>query len=315
LCRALREAFPDYEEFKELLADIDKNLDDLVPPSVGLRIAVQRVVRTAKSQGWLAVLETAAVEVNPGNPALKAWHAEHCVERRSAVVASAAVGVPAWQQFDPVYFDLTTIRAAIFRAIMAPPEPVLAFGVRYYDFAFINKLRDIVMGHLEGETQCKDPLNLKPEYDKLSRKVARARSYGQDLNAAHVMCVVLVDAAPAGHIADFWQQVRSEFARSTHHFVMLFVGDEDTAFPGGVTELPPPRFDRADLSVWAVSTVMQIRWPVTLAAAWTDLLCAGADNGAELDVGMIYEAMDRSIREIRFDAEGFRRKLENRMGR
>ena len=28
---------------------------------------------------------------------------------------------------------------------------------------------------------------------------------------------------------------------------------------------------------------------------------------------MIYEAMDKSIKEIRYDAEGFRRKLENRM--
>jgi hypothetical protein len=58
---------------------------------------------------------------------------------------------------------------------------------------------------------------------------------------------------------------------------------------------------------------MQIKWPVALAPAWTDLLCAGASDGPDLDIGMIYEAMDKSIKEIRYDAEGFRRKLENRM--
>ena len=74
-------------------------------------------------------------------------------------------------------------------------------------------------------------------------------------------------------------------------------------------------FDKDDLAVWAANTIMQIKWPVTLVAAWTELLCADADTGAGLDIGMVYEAMDRSIKEIRFDAEGFRRKLENRMSR
>lgn len=313
LCRALLDAFPERADFEELLADIDKNVDDIVGSSVGLRIAVRRVVRKARSQGWLAHLETAALECNPENPALNTWHQKHCAAWRPGQPAAGAV--PAWEQFDPLYFDLKPVRAEILQAMLVASSAVLGFGVRYWDFAFVNKLRDIVVCHLVGETQCKDVLNLKPELDKLSRKIDRVRGYRQDLDSANVLCVVLVDAAPADHFAGFWEQVCREFSGSGNHLILLFVGDEGTTFPSGVTELPQPRFDKDDLAVWAANTVMQIKWPVTLAVAWTELLCAGADTGAGLDVGMVYEAMDRSIKEIRFDAEGFRRKLENRMSR
>jgi hypothetical protein len=314
LCRALLDAFRERAEFEELLADIDKNVDDIVGSSVGLTIAVRRVVRKAKSQGWLVHLETAALECNPGNPALIMYHQKHCAPRHPGQSA-VAVGVPAWQQLDPVYFDLKPIRAAILQAMMVASSTVLGFGVRYWDFAFVNKLRDIVMGHLIGETQYKDVVNLKPELGELSRKIDRVRGYGEDLDSANVLCVVLVDAAPADRFARFWEQVRQEFSGSGNHFVLLFVGDDGTTFPSGVTELPQPGFDKDDLAVWAANTIMQIKWPVPLAAAWAELLCAGADTGAGLDVGMVYEAMDRSIKEIRFDTEGFRRKLENRMSR
>lgn len=313
LCLALLDAFPERADFEELLADIDKNIDEIVGSSVGLKVAVRRVVRKARSQGWLAHLETAALECNPGNPTLTTWHQKHCAPRRPGQPAAGAV--PAWQQFDSLYFDLTPIRAAILEAMMVASSTVLGFGVRYWDFAFVNKLRDIVMSHLVGETQCKNVLSLKPEHGELSRKVDRVRGYGQDLDSANVLCVVLVDTAPADHFARFWEQVHQGFTGSGNQLILLFVGDEGTTFPPGVTEFPPPRFDKDDLAVWAANTVMQIRWPVTLVAAWTELLCADADTGAGLDIGMVYEAMDRSIKEIRFDAEGFRRKLENRMSR
>jgi hypothetical protein len=222
LCRALLDAFRERAEFEELLADIDKNFDDFAGSSMGLTIAVRRVVRKAKSQGWLVHLETAALECNPENPALIMYHQKHCAPRhpgRSAV----AVDVPAWQQLDPVYFDLKPIRAAILQAMMAASNTVLGFGVRYWDFAFVNKLRDIVMGHLLGETQYKDVVNLKPELGDLSRKIDRVRSYGEDLDSANVLCVVLVDAASADRFARFWEQVRQESRGSGNHFILLFV--------------------------------------------------------------------------------------------
>jgi hypothetical protein len=141
------------------------------------------------------------------------------------------------------------------------------------------------------------------------------RDYGRDLDAKNVCCVVYVDTTPADHFAHFWTRVNEEHGGRAHHLVLLFVGNDDTTFPPGVTELPQPVFDRDDLTMWAVNTVMIAKWPVALATAWTELLCADADYGAPLDIGRVYEAMDESIRDIRFDAQAFRRKLENRMSR
>lgn len=320
LCRALLDAYPTRDEFAEVLFDIERNLDVVVPSHLNLELTVRRVVRIARHKGWLADFERAAMEGNPGNPALRVWYQAYCVPLVVPPQVTAPVNAPPeWRQFEPMFFDLKPIRATLLQAIMMPSGPVLGFGVTYGDFAYIDKLQDIVIGHLTGETQRQPPLSLKPEHGRVSRKVERVRRHIDDLASANVLRVVQVDAVPTADFAEFWQQVCQMLRESSRYLVLLFVGDAGTAFPLDVTVLPPPRFDRDDLTLWAadtvrqINTVMRIKWPVTLAPAWTDLLCAGASDGPDLDIGMIYEAMDKSIKEIRYDADGFRRKLENRM--
>ena len=320
LCRALLDAYSTRDEFAEVLFDIERNIDTIVTSQLNLVLTVKRVVRIARRDGWLADFERAAMEGNPGNPALQAWYHAYCVRLAAPPQVAAPVSAPPeWRQFEPVFFDLKPIRAALLQAITMPSEMVLGFGVTYGDFAYVDKLQEIVIGYLAGETQRQQPLSLKPEYGRVSSKVERVRRHFDDLASANVLRVVHVDAAPAEDFTEFWQQVCQMLRRSSRHLVLLFVGDAATAFPLGVTVLPPPRFDRDDLTLWAadtvrqINTVLRIKWPVTLAPAWTDLLCAGASDGPDLDVGMIYEAMDTSIKEIRYDAESFRRKLESRM--
>jgi hypothetical protein len=320
LCNALLDAYPQPAEFEELVADTNRNLNTIVDSSLNLRVIVRRVVRIAKSEGWLPEIEAAALHDKPHSPRLRDWHGRYCAPPRPGQPAGAGTG-PAWQQFDPVYFDLISIRAEILRIMIAPPGPVIGFGVRSLDFAFTKKLLNVVAGHLDGQTQHKEPLHLKPHLDRVSRKVERVRGWGRDLDTSNVLCSLLVNAVPHADLADFWSQVRQEFGGSSRHFILVFMGDEETVFPAGVAELPPPRFGRDDLRVWAVNIVMQLnahadtqaKWPVSLAAAWADLLCAHAEDGTDLDVGMVYEEMDSSLIEFRFDTEGFRRKLENRM--
>jgi hypothetical protein len=316
----LLEAYPTRDEFADLLEDIDRHLDAIVASQLNLELTVKRVVQTAKRQGWLAVFESAAMEGNPGNPELRAWYDSYGVRLVAPPQVAAPVSAPPERrQFEPVYFDLKPIRAALLQAITMASGPVLGFGVTYGDFAYIDKLQDIVIGHLAGETQRQQPLSLKPEHGRVSSKVERVRRHVDDLALANVLRVVYVDVAPVADCAEFWQQVCQMLRESSRHLVLLFVGDAGTTFPLGVTVLPPPGFDRDDLTLWAadtgrqINTVMGIEWPVTLARAWTDLLCAGAGEGPDLDIGMVYEAMDKSIKEISYDAESFRRKLENRM--
>jgi hypothetical protein len=314
LCRALLEAYPTRDHFAEVLFDLERNLDVIAAAHLDLELTVRRVVRRAGREGWLPDFEAAAMAGNPGSPALRVWHESHCARAAIQPQAVTPDGLPAeWQQFSPVYFDLKPIRAALLQTIIAASEPVLGFGVTYGDYAFVDKLQDVVIGHLDGETLCQRPLSLKPHHGRVSSKVERVRRHLEDISTVNVLRVVHVDAVPADHLAEFWAQVRQLLSASSRYVVLLFIGDASTTFPPGVTVLPPPRFDRDDLTLWAANTVMQIKWPVSLAHAWADLLCVGASDGPELDIGMVYEAMDKSINEIRFDAAGFRRKLESRV--
>jgi hypothetical protein len=311
LCHALGDAF-NRDDLEMLLdTELNQRLDDIAPASLVHKTVVYRVVRTAKSYGWLDKLIAVALADRPDNGELKEWARRHHSATRLQS-GGAASSMPRWQLLDSMYFDLKPIRAAIRQAIRAPSGAVLGFGVTYPDSVFVDKLSDLISSSLDGDTQCKAPLNLKPELDKVSRKVRQVCGYRQDLDSAHVLCVVLVGAVPAGHIADFWRQVRLEFGAAARHCVMLFCGDESTEFPPGVTVLPPPRFDLDDVEQWAEDTVMRFKWPPALAGAWTELLRAYALQDGELDVRMLYDEMDRTIKEIHFDADRFRMKLEDR---
>lgn len=311
LYQALRSAYVNREDLEMLLdIELDMNLNDICD-NLNLRITIYNVVKVAKSQGWIDKFIEAAREDRPDNEALKEWAKRyHALKQNND--RSVADSISRWQLLDSLYFDLKAVRAAIRHAMLAPEGRVLGFGVTYSDLVFVGKLRDLLKNVLEGETQYKDPLSLKPELDKVSRKVHQVRGYLRDLDSANVLCIVLVDAVPHDHISDFWIQVCQEFGEATRHFVLLLAGDESTVFPHGVTVLPSPRFDLDDVAQWAEDTIIQIKWPHSLAAAWTDLLRADALHDGQLDVRTLYEAMDRSIKEIRFNPDKFRFKLENR---
>ena len=99
LCGALLDAYPTRDEFAEVLFEIEKDLDTMVTSQMNLELTVKRVVRTAKRQGWLADLERAAMEGNPGNPALLAWYDSYCVR----LVAPPQVAAPVSAQPDRIF--------------------------------------------------------------------------------------------------------------------------------------------------------------------------------------------------------------------
>ena len=312
LCQALRDAYVNREDLEVLLdVELDENLDEIAASNVNLKITIHRVVKTAKSQGWLNEFIQAVLADRASNTLIKEW-AKNYQASEQLNKDSGADPLAAWQLLDSVYFDLKPIRAVIRQAMSTPGGRVVGFGLTYSDLVFISKLRDLLTNVLDGETQCKDPLNLRPELNKISRKVLQVRGYHRDLDSANVLCVVLVDTVAQDYIYDFWSQVCEEFSEVNRHFVLLFAGDESTIFPPGVTVLPSPQFDLDDVAQWAEDTVNQIKWPHRLASAWTDLLRSDALHEGVIDVRTLYEAMDRSIKEIRFDPDKFRSKLEYR---
>jgi len=141
------------------------------------------------------------------------------------------------------------------------------------------------------------------------RTVAR---YKHDLETANVLCVVYVERASTATIAEFWNGVQQSFDGIENYFVLVFAGNEGTTFPSGVTVLPPPQFDLFDIDVWTHHVARLHGWSPELANAWTELLRDESIDGDVFDVRDLYEAMDRSIKEVRFGADAFRQRLEGR---
>jgi Effector-associated domain 1 len=308
LCAALHEAYINREDLEIVLAQaLDKSLDDIAA-SGPLKHIIFQVVKTAKSEGWLDDLVGAVLADRPGNTSLQAW------ARSYQLVDLADPGPPTQQQLlDSVYFDLKELRNAIRRAKAVAPSRVLGFGVTYSELVFVNKLCDWLANRLVGETQRKDPLNLKPELAPVSRRLHQVERYRRDLESANVLCLVLVDAAPREYIEEFWGRICQDFGGIGRYFVLVFTGDGNTTFPPGVAVLPPPRFDLEDVANWAEDMISRRGWPPNMADAWTELLCEEALDDGELDVRALYEAMDQSIQAIRFEPDKFRMKLEKRV--
>jgi hypothetical protein len=287
---------------------LGKSLNDIDTSGSSLRYVIFRVIKTAKSEGWLDNLVEAALQDRPENKLLNAWARKY---------QSADIGDPnpptEQQLLDSVYFDLTDMRKAILRVKAAAPSRVLGFGVTYSEFVFVNKLCDWLADHVFRETQRKDPLNLKPEVASVSSRRRQVARYRQDLESANVLCLVLVDAVPGDCIAEFWDGVCQDFAGIGNYLALVFTGDGSTTFPPGVAVLPPPQFDLEDVTLWAVEMINRRGWPSDMADAWTDMLREQALDDGELNVAALYEAMDRSIQAIRFEPDEFRMKLEMRI--
>lgn len=307
LCAALRDAYISREDLEILLGQaLNKSLDD-ISMSGSLKYIIFRVVRSAKSEGWLDKLVEAVLVDRPDNTLFKAW-------AQSYQVVDFTDPSPSTEQqlLDSVYFDLTDLRKAIRRAKASTPSRVLGFGVTYSESVFVNKLCDWLANSLVGDTQRKDPLNLKPELAPVSRRLHQVERYRRDLGSANVLCLIFVDAVPPEYIAEFWGRVCQDFGGIERHFILVFTGDRSTTFPPGVAVLPSPQFDLEDIALWAEEMISRRGWPPNMADAWTGLLCDEALDDGEIDVRALYEAMDQSIQEIRFEPNEFRMKLEKR---
>jgi len=279
-----------------------------LPESRTFHTCVRKLILAAKSEGWLHELINAVVTDRPRNNKVKDWV-------RAADEPSASALPPQGQQLvDTAYFDLESVRRAVARATRtAPKGGVISFGIANAESIFIRKLTDWLSSFL-GETQVKEPLILRPEYATVATRLMHISRYHRDLQTANVLCAVYVDGTPVHTVAEFWQGVRTSFAGVARSLVLVFAGAPNAGFPAGVTVLPPPSFDIDDVDVWTHEVVRRKGWPTELATAWTDRLHRDSWAGNRLDVRLLYEAMDRTIQDARFDAAAFRRQLEEGAG-
>jgi hypothetical protein len=276
-----------------------------------LDVCVYRLVRAAMSQGWLPALINAAVARQPGNVRLQAWVESDGQVFRTPITAMSAISLQPYEFINSMNFDLTELHKVIIRAVMTPVSSVLGFATRYPEGVFIAKLCDWLESCV-GNTKRKDALNLLPEIGPVSERLRALARYRGDLDSANVVCTVYTQGVSAEIVTEFWRGVNREFAEINRLLLLTFVSDTAATLPEGMIELPLPHFEVADVHKWTLDMVHLHGWPVELANAWTKLLCDKATYDDVLDVRGLYEAIDQTIEEIRYQAHDFRTRLERR---
>jgi len=277
---------------------------DTIPDNGDKPSRITRVVAKAKSEGWVWDLIRGAAEDRPKNQDLVALAS-------SADPIRGPEDPPSAQRtLDTAYFDLHDLRSEVADAVGKTKERLLAFGITYAEGTFVGRLRDWLASYL-GQTQVKENLNLKPNLCTVPVRLRQVASYRAELNARNVLCVVDSEGAPADMIAEFWTGICRDFGGIPRYLVLIFTGTHGMIFPHGVIVLPEPMFRTSDVDLWTHEMVRLRRWPMDLADAWTDRLCRHARwDDDTLDVRLLYEAMEQTIEEVRFDPKTFRQQLE-----
>jgi hypothetical protein len=273
----------------------------------GLSTCAFRLILAAQSEGWLHELVDEVLKQRARNVRVKEW-------AKSVSPVTGNPGLPSSQRLlNTAYFDLEQLPKVVVHARRAAQGRVLGFGVTYPDDLFVRKLCDRLGSYL-GKTQVKEPLNLMPEFAPVSKRLRHISRYRPELDLANVLCVVHAQGVQAATVAEFWQGVCREFDQVSRYLVLILTGHQDAVFPAGVTILPRPQFDVADVELWTREVAGLCGWPTELADAWTDLLCEKSMDEGVLDARYLYEAMEETIQAIRLTPERFRKELEKRIG-
>jgi hypothetical protein len=301
-------AYPQRHDLERMLfyCPMRRRLADYAGEVGMVQVAFQ-LLSSAVAEGWLVGLVDAVLADRPNNPEVRAWVSAH-----GWASGAAEPAPPADQQLlDTAFFDLTGLKRVIQAAKVSSPSRLLAFGVDYSEPVFIKKLCSW-LPYCIGEVELKEWLNLRPELASVDIRIKHITRYLADLEWVNVLCPVLADGVATEVVSAFWDGVRAHCGEPDRWFVVIFAGRLSDGYPPGITPLPPPLFDRVDLTFWAQEVVSRRGWPAPLAEAWSGLLAEAAADGASLDVRLLYEKMDDSIRHARQDPAGFRRTLEMR---
>jgi hypothetical protein len=222
------------------------------------------------------------------------------------------------------FFDLTAIQADILTAVSERP-PVLAFATSCTEDMYLDKLQERIESAVGREVARKSPISLSENIGALARWRAVLKVYRDELDLGDVSVRVHVDRgvsySPSGIpdvLAELWDMVRRDFPGGTDRsLVLLFVVKTDMGLPAGIVPLPAPAFQRSDINVWAfnagLSLIKQYGWPAGGWRALSRFVCSRAlpsdDDHTYFDTRSVYEALDRTVRELQRDPAAFRNRL------
>jgi hypothetical protein len=282
---------------------VGRKLVHITSLQLPLPTIIFRLIEAAEAEDRLEKLVDMVITDRPDNPAVRRWAAT-CWSVGPSTPQTTPPGPQ--QALDSTFFDLEPLKRGIIRAKNRASGPVLGFGLHNVDQLVVNKLCKW-LPHCLGETENKDWLQLRPDRGAVDLRLKQVLRYLPELDMVNVVCPILTDGATATAVAAFWEGIGRHFGAHEFRFVALFVGP---VHPNGVDVLPQPAADETDLTLWAQQVVSQRQWPSALAESWATLIVEQCSTGADLDMRMLFEAMDRSIREVRRSSSQFRRQLE-----
>jgi Effector-associated domain 1 len=314
LIEALMSAYPTRDDVDMLLEISLSRSFDQIAGTGGLENCVFKLVRAAMKEGWLPDLINAAVARQPRNAKLIAWVESDGQISGAEITATETPGLAPYEKFKSMNFDLDELHKEIRRVVKQPPSPVLGFVIRYSDDVFVKKLCDWFESNI-GNTKCRESLNLWPSIGSVSERLRGLARYKGDLASSNVLCTVLTQGVPGEIVTEFWSGVHREFAGLSRLLLLIFASDETATLPADMIELPYPYFTEQDIDLWALDMVHLHKWRLELADAWTELLCAEAkDEDNKINVRRLYQVMDDTIDQVRYEASNFKQLLEGRIG-
>jgi hypothetical protein len=301
--------YTDWDRLEIMLSfKLDKSLGEIASQSQGMHIVVFRVIQQACRENWCHGLVSAVIKDRPEATSIRQW-ADTYLPADSNSSPRAKTPPDSLMALDTSFFDLTELRNAVEEALAAGERGLFGFGIPYPDLAFVSKVCEW-LPYCIGDVQRKEPLNLKPEFAPVARHIKQVVRYQRDLMTSSVVCPVLAEGVPPEIVETFWRGVSSELTNLQNSLILVITTYPGAVLPVGVISLPAPKFTASDITVWAREIVRQRHWPPFVAKLWSSHIVAEAQDGTGLDVRAVYEAMDRSIREIRSDPNGFRARLE-----
>jgi hypothetical protein len=305
----LLDRYPDWSGLSRLLLfDLGKHLAHITSQSNGMETVVQDVIVRAYQEDWCHRLIIAVIKRNPRDEEIREWMARNLPAARNPVARPETVpgNVAA---LDTAFFDLDELRKAIELTLATVEGGVTGFGIQYPDLKFVNKVCEW-LPYVIGETQRKDPLSLRPEFAPVTQNIKQILRYRRDLDDSNVACPVLAEGVPLEIVETLWSSVHGNLTGLKNSLVLIMTTYPGNALPDGVVMLPAPKFTEPDIAIWTRQIARSRNWPPATAKRWTSYIVSEAEDGTGLDVRAVYEAMDRTITELRTDPAGFRARLE-----
>ncbi|BCJ45822.1 hypothetical protein GCM10010168_57580 [Actinoplanes ianthinogenes] len=309
LAEVMCDAYVDRQPLEELfLFRLDRDLSTYVG-NVGMSEVIFTVIRTARTQGWLPDLVDQFLTDRADNAAVQRWAGQNWSGGPAPAIPPPPVD---HRLLDSTFFDLAPLKNRVNEVRRRVHRAVLGFGVHDADPTVVEKLV-AWLPHSLGESECKDPLSLRPDLYPVDRQIKHALRYLPDLEYVNVICRVQTEGAPVTTLAAFWRGLCAQAGVPRHRFVVLFTGGlrRDTGdYPPDVERLPPPAVQQEDIYLWTQEVVSRRGWPPALADSWGAHLEREASIGAELDIRLLLEEIDKTTRRARQTPDEFRRHLE-----